>query len=74
MNAAEPLASASNFVFSSYGAITLLVMICLFAFLWSDQIKRRWYDRVERKKWQEWNGPKAIQRSRVKREEPTEKL
>jgi hypothetical protein len=73
MNDADPLASFSNFLFSAYGAIMLLVMLGLFALLWSDQIKRRWYDRIERKKWEQWNGPKAKQSRAVKREEPTEK-
>ena len=74
MNAADPLASFSNFAFSIYGLITLLVMLCVFAVLWSDQLKRRWYDRIERKKWQQWNGPKAQQNRPFKREDPTKKL
>jgi hypothetical protein len=59
MNATDPLASFTNFLFSLYGGLTVLGVLCLFAFLWSDQIKRRWYDRIERKKWEQWNGPRS---------------
>ena len=58
MNLSTALASLSNLVFSIYGLITLLAILGILAFLWSDQIKRRWHDRVERKKWEHWNGPR----------------
>ena len=67
MNASDPLASALHFAFSMSGTLTLIVAICLFALLWSDQIKRRWRDRVERKKWEYWNGPRASSNSAIKR-------
>jgi hypothetical protein len=71
MNATGPLASALNFVFSGYGLVTLLVMLGLFSLLWSDQLKRHWHDRVERKKWEHWNVPKPTQGLRVKGEDHT---
>jgi hypothetical protein len=58
MNATDPLNSFTNLDLSIYGAITL-VAIFLLTLLYSNQIKRRWYDRIERKKWQQWNGPKG---------------
>jgi hypothetical protein len=73
MNAFDPLDSFTNFVFSIYGLLTLGIMLALFAVLWSDQLKRRWYDRAERKKWLHWNGPKRAADSRASREKPTTK-
>jgi hypothetical protein len=58
MNEPEPLVSLMHFAFSIYGLLSLLFLLALIGFLWSDQIKRHWYDRIERKKWEQWNGPK----------------
>ncbi len=71
MNAPDPFASFSNFAFSSYGLTTFLILLALFGLLWSDQLKRRWYDRVERRKWQKWNGPKPARKSAIQPEAPS---
>jgi hypothetical protein len=76
MNPPDPLASLSNFAFSVYGALTLVFLLGLGCLLWSDQLKRRWYDRIERKKWEQWNVPKresAAPITPIKRNDPTGK-
>ena len=74
MNDSSSLASLSNFLFSGLGALTVLFMAGLVAFLWSDELKRRWQQRVERKKWEYWNGPSARQKAPIKRgEKPTKR-
>jgi hypothetical protein len=73
MNASDPLGSLSDFAFSVQGLLTLVFVLGLFGLLWSDQLKRRWYDRIERKKWEQWNGPKRASGVSVEPEDRTTK-
>jgi hypothetical protein len=72
MNAPDPLSSLSNFLLSTYGLVSLLFLLALIAFLWSDQIKRWWYDRMERKKWEQWNGPIKKRQPSREPDDPTD--
>jgi hypothetical protein len=52
--------AALSFAFSIYGLLALLAALLLFGVLWSDQLKSKWYDRVEKKKWNLHNRPKPV--------------
>ncbi len=69
MNDSDSLASISSFIFSGYGVLTILFVAGLLAFLWSNELKRRWHDRVERKKWEYWNRPSVHEEAVAERVE-----
>jgi hypothetical protein len=66
MIASAPFDSMVSFALSGYGLAVLAVAVLLACMLWSDQLKKFYYDSEEKKKWRHWNHPKPDREPHLK--------